>query len=409
MSRWISQNLSLFLLSLLLAFFFWAVATEAEDPTQVSTFPTPVPVEVRGLGEDVTAYGADNVRVRVEVRAPQSVWGNLRGEDIEAYIDLTDVETGTVEVPVHVELDAGPASVTGVTPQNIELTVERIADKEVPVRTEIEGSTALGYMAREPEIAPQTVRVRGPESQTRQVTAVLIEASIGGRQSDLREDFVPTPIDENGEPVTQVEVIPESVTVFISITQWLNTRDVPVSPNLVGQPAPGYRVSNVILDPQVVTVWGRAELLASTTTLQTEQISLEGITQTLETTVSLQIPNGLQLLNARPVVTVTLPVEAIRSGLTLEITPTTRGLDPALIATVNMDAVIVILSGPLSTMETLDPEDVEIVLDLTDLRPGEYNLEPEVEVPAEVDVERIIPEEVPVEIEARPQTDEIFE
>ena len=33
MTRWIRENLGIFFLSLILAFFFWAVATEAEDPT----------------------------------------------------------------------------------------------------------------------------------------------------------------------------------------------------------------------------------------------------------------------------------------------------------------------------------------------------------------------------------------
>jgi YbbR domain-containing protein len=165
MSRWVSQNLSLFLMSLLLAFFFWAVATESEDPTQVRTFATPISIEIRNLGEDISAYGAENTRVRVEIRAPRSVWDNLRAEDIRAYINLSDVQTGTIEVPVQVALAVSPASITNITPETIEITIERIAEKEVPVRTQVDGRPALGYLARETEIAPTIVRIRGPQTQ----------------------------------------------------------------------------------------------------------------------------------------------------------------------------------------------------------------------------------------------------
>jgi YbbR domain-containing protein len=409
MSRWISQNLSLFLLALLLAFFFWAVATESEDPTQVRTFTAPIPVELRDLNEDMAAYGAENTRVRVEIRAPRSVWDNLRVEDIHAYIDLSDVPTGTLEVPVAIELAVSPATVTNVTPQTVGLTVERIAEKEITVSTQVEGRPALGYLVRETEIAPTAVRVRGPETQVRDVVEARIDVSIEGRQSDLRSDFVPKLIKENGDLVSDLEIVPGSVTVHVAIAQWLNTRDVPVNPTLVGQPAFGYRIANIEIEPQVVTVWGRSDLLNSNATLQTEPIDYEGITETLQTSVTLQLPAGLQLLAGRPVVTVTLSVEAIRSGLTVEITPTVQGLQSGLAADIEVDYIIVILSGPISAMEQLNANDVTAVLDLSGLRSGDYSLIPQITVPNEITVENTFPEKVPVKIETAPDTEGTFE
>jgi YbbR domain-containing protein len=409
MSRWISQNLSLFLLALLLAFFFWAVATESEDPTQVRTFTTPIPVEIRDLNEDMAAYGAENTRVRVEIRAPRSVWENLRAEDIHAYIDLSDAPTGTVEVPVQIGLGVSPASITNITPQAVEVTVERIAEKEVAVTTRVEGTPALGYLVRETEIAPTVIRVRGPETQVSGVTEARIDISIEGRQSDLRSDYVPRLINENGNTVADLEIVPSSVTVHVAIAQWLNTRDVPVNPTLVGQPAFGYRIANIEIEPQLVTVWGRSDLLNTNATLQTEPIDYEGITQTLQTSVTLRLPAGLQLLTGRPDVTVTLTVEAIRSGLTLEITPTVKGLQPNLEADIEVDYIIVILSGPISAMEQLSEDDVKVVLDLNGLRPGDYSLIPQITVPNEITIENTFPEKVPVKIEVAQQTEESFE
>jgi YbbR domain-containing protein len=397
-SRWIAKNLSLMLLSLVLAFFFWAVATEAEDPTSTRVFNAAIPVEVRGLPEGMTTYGAELARVRVEIQAPKSVWDRLQADDIDAYVDLSSGQTGTYHVPVVAVIGLEPSTIASITPKEIELTVEAIAEKEVDVDIRVHGNPAMGFIARNAELAPQSVRIRGPESKVSQVVGALVVVDITDRQNDLRSDYEPMPIDINEVEVSLVEIVPRSVTVNVPVSQWLDTRDIPVNPNLVGQPAPGYRIADLEIDPQILTVYGRADVLASTTTLQTEPIDYDGITQTLRATVPLRLPTGLFVFSAQSSVTVTLTVEAIRSGLTLEVTPTIRGLGPDLTATVGLDTVIVILSGPLAAMDTLDPAMVQVVLDVSGLPPGDYTLPPVIDISDGFVIDNITPQAVPVRI-----------
>ena len=400
MSSWFVKNLSLVFLSLVLAFFFWAVATEAEDPTKTQPFSTPIPVEIQGLPDGMTTYGAESARVRVEITAPQSVWDQLQVDDIHAYIDLSNVETGTIQAPVQVSISVQPAKITSVAPKDIQLTVENIAEKEIPVVVRVQGSPALGFTAGQRQVAPESVRVRGPQSKVEQVTEALVTVSVADRQSDLRADYAPVPVDADENEVLLVEVVPNSVTVYVPVTQWLDTRDVPVDPTIVGQPAPGYRVADIEYSPQVLTVYGRADVLDTTTAIQTDPVDMEGITRTLETTVSLRLPTGLFVFSSQSSATITLTIEAVRSGLNLEITPTVQGLGPNLTVTVGLDTVIVILSGPLSNMEAVDPTTVQAVLDLTGYGPGEYSITPTIVVPDQIDVENITPQAVPVRIEA---------
>ncbi len=408
MSRWISHNLSLFAISLLLAFFFWAVATEAEDPTRIDTFGGPITIELRGLQDGMTTYGSENATARVEIRAPRSVWDQLRAEDIDAYVDLTSVGTGTVEVPIQVELESGPADITSITPERIELVIEPVAEKEVPVQVVIQGTPAIGFSVENPEIAPQSVRVVGPESLVEQVNRVQVAVSVEGRQGSVRSDYQPLAVDEDGASVENVETAPRSVTVNVPVTQLGFFRDIPVTAGpLVGQPAPGYRISNLEFVPPAVKVSGRREVVQGVNFLQTEPINLQGITQTLTTSVTLQMVQGLSVIQpSQPVVTVTVTVEIIRSGITLEITPTIRALSPALTASVGPESVVVILSGPLDIMESLQPSDVQVILDLSGLGTGEYTIVPMIVVPDQVDVENVIPEAVPIQIDARAQPQE---
>jgi YbbR domain-containing protein len=348
----------------------------------------------------------------VGIRAPTSVWNNLSVESINAYVDLSDVATGTLDVPIKVELDVEPANVTTVTPDTIELTVEPIAEKEIPVAVMVQGNPATGFTTRMPdpyEIAPATVRVRGPKSHVNRVVKAQVTVSIDNRQNDVRSDYEPIPVDETETPVLQVELIPKAVTVHVPVEQLAGNRDIPIKPVLVGELPPGYSYERFAYEPQVVTVNGQADVIRQLTTLQTEPINLEEITQSLTTTVGLQVPWGVSVIQPQnPEVTVTLILAVIRSSLTQEVTPTVRGLDNGLTATIGLDSIVVILSGRLSQMETFDPATVSVVLNLTNLKPGEYTIVPEVTVPEEIQVENIVPEAVPVKIEREIPEDDDF-
>ena len=60
--------------------------------------------------------------------------------------------------------------------------------------------------------------------------------------------------------------------------------------------------------------------------------------------------------------------------------------------------VEVILSGPLPLLDTLEPDDVRVVLDLFGLTAGTHQIEPQIVVPEGVTAQSINPATVQVEI-----------
>ncbi len=410
MSHWIGRNISLLFVSLILAFFFWAVATEAKDPTQEAAFGMSIPVEPTGLDEGMLTYGMNGTRVRVELRAPQSVWKTLSADDLRAYIDLSEITTGTLTVPVKVDVQVAPAQVLKITPSEVNLTIEHIAEKEITVTTRLEGPPLFGFRADEPEVVPQTVRVHGPASWVAKVTQAQVTISVQGQQSDVRGDYQPVLLDQNEHAVANVEPVPKAVTVNVPVSPLGYVRDLAVNVAWEGQPASGYRISNLVIDPQLVKVYGRVEVVReSPGYLLTQPISLDTLTQSLTTTVALQMPVGLSLISpARPYVTVSLTIEAIQSGLTLAVTPTLRGLSPDMVATAGIEGVVLILSGPLAVMEQLQVEDVRVILDLTNLMPGDYTIIPVVDVPKGVIIQNVIPEMISVRVQRAMMTPSPF-
>ena len=197
----VGEILSLAVFSLLLAFFFWVVATEAQDPMIERPYPTSIPVEIRDLPAEMVTYGAESAEVRIVLRAPESLWEVLQAPlgDIEAYVDLTGAEPGELSVPVQVEVNRRPTQVVSVSPSEVSLTLEPLAEIEVPVEVRVQGTPALGFVTRAPSYVPRTVTVRGPQSLVSQTVRALVRVSVDESRETIRESLAPLPVDELGD------------------------------------------------------------------------------------------------------------------------------------------------------------------------------------------------------------------
>ena len=110
------------------------------------------------------------------------------------------------------------------------------------------------------------------------------------------------------------------------------------------------------------------------------------------------VPDNVTVIIGQQPVEVRVSIEAVQSSRTVEITPTLQGLGVGLTATVPLETVEVILSGPLPVLEALGTDDVRIVLDLFGLPVGLHQIEPQAVVPEGISVQNILPATMQVEI-----------
>jgi hypothetical protein len=131
--------------------------------------------------------------------------------------------------------------------------------------------------------------------------------------------------------------------------------------------------------------------------IETEPISIEGATTDVRQRVDLVVPPGVTVFdggNVQAIVAIT-PIEG---GATVTVRPIVQGLGPALEATVSPDTVDVILSGPIPLLDSLNPDDMFVILDLSGLLPGTHVVTPRVVLPEGIRQEGVLPETVEVVI-----------
>jgi len=400
---WIVRNASLMFLTLILAALAWAVALEERDPTVEQRYPQSVPIALSELPEDMVIVGDVDERAQVTVRAPQSVWRALTLDDFTATVDLAGLGPGAHQPPVQIALDKEPARIVAVEPERIALELDRYTERVMDVSIQVEGEPALGYLKQSPVVEPRQATVSGPRSYVAQVAEVAGTVSVRSADADVERRPYLSPLDAEGQRVPHVALAPERVEVRVPVELSGYYRPMAVKVVLEGQVAPGYHIVDISVDPPVVTLFGAPEATAALPGyVETEPIDVEEAQEDVVVRPALNLPPNVTLVPGHESLEVEIAIEAIQSSLTVESVPELMGLAPGLTVTTSLEPVEVILNGPLPRLESLEADEVRVVLDLFDLPPGVHQVEPEVIALDKIVARNVSPPVLQVEISSLP-------
>ena len=401
------KNLPTFLTAFLLAITIWIMAVNSNDPVDKQTFPQGIPVEVIGQDEELVITNEVPSQVTVSLSAPVSMWETLIDSPqlVHAYIDLNGLQEGTHELEVHVEVDARPVKVETIAPSKIEVILEPLYSKYYEIQLVQPSQPAVGYEAGDPEMNETHATVSGPASRMEKVTEVRAILDVSQANQDIDRDITLAAYDDNGVIVEGVVIEPAQVHVSMPITQRGGYRNVTVKAIVIGQVASGYRLTNITVSPLTVTVYSADPGVVNDLPgyVETQPLNITGADKDITESLPLNLPAGVSVVG-ESTIKISVTVSAIQGSITINnSTIELIGLNPEYIVTISPETVDVILSGPLPTLDELNASDVRVILDLSELTPGTYQLKPRVELDIpELLVESILPETIEVVISIPP-------
>jgi len=223
---------------------------------------------------------------------------------------------------------------------------------------------------------------------------------ISGATETIDRDIALVAVDQNGEPVSGVTITPLDVSVIQPIFLQGGYRNVIVRVVTTGQPANGYKLTNITVSPLNMVVFSSDPQLVNDLPgyVETEPVDLTDAVDDIDTYVVINLPEGVTMVGEQFVL-VQVSIAAIEGSLTMSLPVIPIGLLPIHTAVISPESVDVILSGPVPVLDTLTPDDIRVIVDVSDLELGTYQLEPIVDViPDRIVVEAVLPSTVEVEI-----------
>lgn len=175
------------LIALVITLGLWLGVTGLRPP--VSRRFTSIPLNLR-VSNDLEVTNSPVTEVTIIVLGDKSKIDQLNQRDLVVSLDLSEVQTGDRVVPitpenVNVELPAG-LKLESIAPNIIPVKLEKIIERDVPVKAETEGALAENFEIYSSTAVPPTVRVSGPESFVRPLDSISTEKI---NVEDKQEDF----------------------------------------------------------------------------------------------------------------------------------------------------------------------------------------------------------------------------
>ncbi|WP_420629360.1 YbbR-like domain-containing protein [Candidatus Leptofilum sp.] len=382
-ARSLIANLVTLILSFILAVIIWVNAMQVDDPDLKRVLQ--IPATFVGLPEDVTRLSPadDNPPVLITYEGPTSIVSALDQTDFTAIIDLSEVPLGSdVTVPVEIQAENTDIVLEAPIPETVTVRLEKLVTREIDVQLDIRGDVARGHTMGEPLIDPPVITVTGTETEVDLLDFAQVTIFLNDDTQTRIESPQALFFNRQGRvaSVSGLQLNTEQVEVTIPINESADFANKVITADIVGEVAPGYRVLGVTIEPSSVLVTGLPTRLAQPFRVQTEPIDITGLTETFQDQVSLDLPIGITLDSVTEI-TVTVQIEPFSSTKIYNQPIELLGITETLEATISPNTVRVVLFGPSPVLDTLTEQEVRVTLDLFDLEPGEYALEPDVDVP----------------------------
>ncbi|MBC7347384.1 MAG: hypothetical protein H5U00_08015 [Clostridia bacterium] len=279
-------------IAVVLSFALWLYVSEERHP--VSDNVVHVPLETRGLAAGLVV-AEKPAEVAVRVQGARQVVGRLTPRDLQAFVSLEGAQPGKSVRPVQVVLPPR-VELVEVSPAQVTVVVEELSKRQLPLEVMVQGRPEPGYVALRPVVRPEEVVVSGPRGWLNGLAKAFVEANLEKRQGNFHA-FLPVRLLEKGgkevSPGTAVE--PAAAEVFVPVVPTGPYKEVAVKVTLRGEPAPGYRVGRVAVNPATVRLYGSREMLAQVGFLSSQPVDIGGAREDVQALLDFSLPEGLYL------------------------------------------------------------------------------------------------------------------
>lgn len=393
MDKWLRNTNVVRIIALLVGILLWFIV-HIDDQVRENPGSTPTPyvnstiydVSIKTIGLDTQQFklvGVEPQTADITVTGRKNSLEKVSTKDGNSRLlaDLSEVTPGPNRVPIQALGFPEGVTVTLMDPMYVEVTVEQIEKKEVPVRIDVTGVPGSGFKAGEPVVNPNQVHVTAPKSVLDQIVAVRAAVDIDGAVEAVSAEPKLEAIDANGQVLEEAAIVPTTASVDIPITVPFKT--VPLQIRLIGQPPEGYSVASYEQSINEITVYGPEAVLDSLTIYDGLDINLSLLTSSKSYTFNIPIKDEIeQVYPASVDVQLTIVPSETRTFENVPIRLNGANVDyDTVIIEPEGGTIDVTVEGAPANLNNLEAGDLEAIVDVSNLPLGTHERELRINLP----------------------------
>lgn len=363
------------LLSAVIAISLWVYVVTTvtpEDSQWIRNIPVTFTNE-DGLFSDrnLTLTKGRNATVDLKVYGKRQDLLKLNNSNITITVDLSDVLGPgswplryTIEMPETVS--DNDISIESRSTYEIDVQVDLLSVKEVPVQAVFQGSVADGYVQDSIELEYDTLEISGPQDQVSKVDHAEVVLERTNLSKTVSDSLAYTLVDADGGEVVSDEIHCNVDKIGVMMTVSM-VKELPLTVQFIdgGGATEEHVVSSI--EPSTITVKGSAEDLEGLNSLNIGNIDLSTVPTNTSYTgnFSIVLPDNMTNLTGEEMAKVTVELKNLKEK-TFRVTNLELANTPSnLKATLGTVSLQIKLRGPSDVIDTITASNIRAVADLS--------------------------------------------
>ena len=384
LKNFFTKNIAIKVISLMFAILLWGYVLMTQNPPRVKTV-TDVTVSIEGEADLTTrklTLRGDRAAlledVSVRVRTELTSYADLSADDITASINLSRItSTGKHTVRIHAKSSSG--DVVSVSPSQIEVEIDTLTTRNIPIEIHEEGELPEGYWAGDVQLDSATVLLEGPGTDLAKIVKAVGTIDLTNRTESLNQSIMLALYDKEGN-VVESSILFGGMPTVVAKQEILPSKLVPIDVDgaIIGREElpENFEIASygTSLESTLVRIVGDADVIQKIESLSLEPVDVTGCTDSIQQELAINVPEGVRIIGAD---SVNLQVTIREKTAVLELTELPIeivGLARKQTATLSQELANVTFSGRVSLLAGITRGDVKVYADVTGLAAGTHDV-----------------------------------
>lgn len=296
--------------------------------------------------------------------------------DHQLTLDLTDLSEGTHKVNIKYNNPINSLSYK-VDPSRVTLVIYPKVSESKTLTTDILNTDKLGstLVISNVELDRDEVIIKSSKEKLGRVASVKALVDVNALNATSAGTYTLENVkliayDEKGTEISDIEIVPETVTATVTVTS--PSKVVPIKIVPVGEVASGSAINTITSNVTTITLYGEDAVLESISEIKVE-INVNGLSEDKTYQETIIKPTGIRSMsNTNVTVKVTMEKETSKefTGIPIQFENLDSSKYRALAKSAEDTKVDVVVKGVKSILNKLTADDIKAYVDLSDLSEG---------------------------------------